>query len=153
MSDDMKWNHHFKFATKNALGEFFMLKRSSPSFSPPSKLKLYKSMVLPVLICGSICWFPNVENTKNLEGTQKKCLEWINCTSNSNYKQLLLQSQILPLSLSLQLQDLLMLSKLLNGNFDFDASTFIHPREPPRTLRTSGDIQFEHGKRKLQLCE
>ena len=41
---------------------------------------------------------------------------------------------------------------MLSGYFDFDPSTFIHPREPPRTLRTSSDIQSEHGK-KLQLCE
>ncbi len=153
MSNDMKWNQHIKTAAKKALGVFFMLKRSSPSLTPPTKMKLYKSMVLPVLIYGSTCWFANVENTKNLEGVQKKCLKWIYCTSNSNYKELLQQSQILPLSLYLQLQDLLLLSKMLRGYFEFDPTTFIHRREPSRTLRTSGDIQFEHGKRKLQLCE
>ena len=76
MSDDMQWNHHIKSTTIQALGVFFMLKRSSPNLSPPTKLKLYKSMVLPVLICGSTCWFPNVENTKNLEGIQKEFLKW-----------------------------------------------------------------------------
>ena len=86
MSDDMKWNHHIKSATKKALGVFFLLKRSSPNLFSPTKLKLYMSMFLPVLIYGSTCWFPNVENTKNLEGFQKKCLKWINCTSKSNYK-------------------------------------------------------------------
>ena len=151
VSDDMKWSHQIKTATKKALGVFFMLKRSSPEHSAPTKLKFYKSMVLSVLIYGKTCWFANVENTKNLKRIQKKCLKWINCTSNINYKELLQQSRILPLSLYLQLQDLLMLSKMLSGYFDFDPSTFIHPREPPRTLRTSGDIQFEHGKRKLQL--
>ena len=44
MSDDMNRNHHIKSATKKALGVFFMLKRSSPNLSPPTKLKLCKSM-------------------------------------------------------------------------------------------------------------
>ena len=53
----------------------------------------------------------NCENTKKIVGMQKKCLKWINCTSFSNYNELLQQSQVLPLPLYLHLQDLLMLSK------------------------------------------
>ena len=66
-----------------------MLKRSSPRLTPSVKLNLYKSMVLPVLLYGSVCWFANLKNTKVLENVQKKSLEWINNTSNNNYKELL----------------------------------------------------------------
>ena len=137
----MKWNHPIK--TMKALGVFFMLKRSSPKLSAPTKLKLYKSLVLPGLIYGSTCWFANLGNTKNLEGIQKKCLKRINCTSKSNYKELLQQSRTLPLSLFLQIQDLLLLSNMLSGYIVFDTSTFIHPRDPPRTPEHSLNMR-EH---------
>ena len=64
-------------------------------------------MVLPVLLYGIACWFANVTNTKTLESVQKKSWKWINNTSNNNYKELLYYNLILPLSLYLQLQDLL----------------------------------------------
>ena len=100
---DLKWNIHIKKSTKKALGVLFMLKRSSPRLTPSVKLNLYKSIVLPLLLYGIVCWFANVKKTKVLESVQKKRLKWINNTSNDNYKELY-YSRILPLSLYLQLQ-------------------------------------------------
>ena len=99
VTEDLKWDIHIKKSASKALGILFMLKRSSPRLTPSVELKLYKSMVLPVLLYGSVCWFANVTNTKVLESVQKKSLKWINKTSNNNYKDLLCFSRILPLSL------------------------------------------------------
>ena len=104
VTSDLKWDIHIKKSANKALGVLFMLKRSSHHLTPSIKLNLYKSMVLPVLLYGSVCWFANVTNTKVLESVQKKSLKWINSTSNNNYRELLFCSRILPLSLYLQLQ-------------------------------------------------
>ena len=153
VSDDLKWIYHIKTATKKALGVFFMLKRSSPKLNPSTKLNLYKSMVLPILIYGSSCWFANVESCKLLENVQKRCLKWISYSNNSNYKELLQKNGILPLSLYMQLLDILLLSKVFEGYFDFDPTAFVTVRRPTRELRTSDQILFEHGKRNLHICE
>ena len=123
---DLKCDIDIKKSASKALGALFMLKRSSPRPTPSAKLKLnlYKSMVLPVLLYGSVCWVANVTNTKELESVQKKSLKWINNTSNNNFKELLYFSRILPLSLYLQLQDLLFLSKSLTGQFNFNIDQF-----------------------------
>ena len=105
--------HPHKKSASKALGVLFMLKRSSPRLTPSVKLNLYKSMVLPVLLYGSVCWFANITNTKVLESFRKNSLKWINNTSNNNYKEILYFSSILPLSLYLQLQDLLSFQNLL----------------------------------------
>ena len=64
-------------------------------------------MVVRTLIYGSVCLFNNVTNTKSLENVQKYCTKWISNDRTSNYQQLLLKWRILPLSLYLQLQDIL----------------------------------------------
>ena len=62
-------------------------------------------MVIAVMIYGSPCWNPNVENLKVLEDVQKKCVKLI-----------------LLISLYLQLQDRLLLDKCINCAYDFDGS-------------------------------
>ena len=93
---DLKWDIHIKKSANKALGVLFTLKRSSPHLTSSVKLNLYKSMVLPVLLYGSVCWFANVTNIKVLESVQKKSLKWIKNTSNNNYKEQLYYSRIVP---------------------------------------------------------
>ena len=101
VTEDLKWDIQIKKSGSKALGVLFMLKRSSPRLTPSVKLNLYKSMLLPVLSYGIVCWFANVTNTKVLESVKKKSLKWINNTSNNNYKELFYFSRILPLTLYL----------------------------------------------------
>ena len=148
---DLKWDIDIKKSASKALGALFMLKRSSPRPTPSVKLKLnlYKSMVLPVLLYGSVCWFANVTNTKVLKSVQKKSLKWINNTSNNNYKELLYFCRILPLSFYLQLQDLLFLSKSLSGQFNFNIDQFVCMRNTTRSLRSDNDLKFQP---RLEIC-
>ena len=72
VTKDLSLDIQIKKSANKALGVLFMLKRSSPRLSPSVKLNLYKSMVLPGLLCGSVCCFADVTNTKLLESVQKK---------------------------------------------------------------------------------
>ena len=52
-----------------------MLRRSLPRLIQSVKLNLYKSMVFPVLLYGSVCWFAKVTHTNVLDRVKKKEFE------------------------------------------------------------------------------
>ena len=62
------------------------------------------------------------------------------------YKELLLKAGILPLSLYMQLQDLLTLSKCMTGYFDIDFNPYLCLRKCTRDIRSSHDVRFDHRK-------
>ena len=130
-----------------------MLKKNSPKLSLATKLNLYKTMVEPTLNCGSVCLFNNVTNTKYLENVQKRCTKWIRNDWKSNYKQLLLECRILPLSLYLQLQDIFFLTKCMNGGFDYNFQQYLRFKDHPRLLRSDNCLTFEHRKPLSVICK
>ena len=121
IADILNWDAHVEAKCSKANKVFFMMKRSSPHISVKSKLNLYKTMVLPIMMYASCCCHASVRSMRNLEAVQKRVTRWIlpHC---ENYKERLLFLNLLPVSLYLQLRDLLMLSKLIAGCFDFDSS-------------------------------
>ena len=150
---DLKWDIHIKKSHNKALGALFMLKKGSPHVTPSVKLNLYKSMVLPVLLYGSACWFANVTNTKVLESVQKNSLKWIKNTRNNNYKEQFYYSSILPVYLYLQIQDFSFLSKCLTGHFTFNIDQFVCMRDTTRSLWGGNDPKFNQSKTRLEFCQ
>ena len=72
ISSDLNRDIHLKNAARKALNVFFMIKSNPLSLSFTTKIKLYKSMVLPTLTYGSNCWSAtNVTNMKLLENVLK----------------------------------------------------------------------------------
>ena len=94
----------------------------------------------------------NVTNTKVIESVQKRSLRWINSTGNNNYKELLYCSRILPLSLYLQLQDLI-LSKFLTGHFNFNIDQFVYMKTTTSSLWSDNELKFDHSKPRLEICQ
>ena len=151
-SSDLKWDIHLKIAARKALNEFFMIKRNSPSLRFTTKIKLYKSIVLPTLTYGSNCWSAtNVTNKKLLENVRKKVLIWV--TNCSDFELNLKKFNILPLSLYLQFQDLLFMAKIFDGNYNCEINDFVCLRETTRELRLASKVEFEQGKPKRKICE
>ena len=110
-------------------------------------------MVVPTLIYGSVCWFNNVTNTKCLEKVQKRCTRWISSDWKSNYKQLLLKCNLLPLSLYLQLQDILFLMKCMGGRFDYNFDRYLCVRDHPRPVRSDNYLTFAHRNPRSTICQ
>ena len=117
------------------------------------KLNLFKSMIIPVLIYGSSCWYANIDNLKSLEKVQKRALKWVCSDRNSTYKELLLIAGILPLWLYMQLQDLVTLSKCMTGYFDIDFNPYLCLRNCTRDIRSSHDVRFDHCKPRKSQSE
>ena len=112
-----------------------MVKRNSPNLSLITKLNIYKSMIIPVLLFGSSCWYANKESLRALERVQEKALNWIN--GRKSYPIYCVECNLLPLSLYMQLLDLLLLSKLISGYYKVDCSNFISFREEGYNTRSA----------------
>ena len=130
---------------------FFMVKRNSPLLSKTFKIHSYKSIILPKLLYGSECWFANVSNIRRLENVQKKVLKW--AAGSDDHIHNLVECNLLPLSLYMQLKDLLLFSKLMNGYYDCDIEEFLHFRAQSRELRSSDKISFQHDRPSKKLCD
>ena len=89
-------------------------------------------MVVPLILYGVPCWYPKIENQKMSENIQKKYIKWIQkvYSSINYYKNYLLNTQFLPISLILQLQALLFLSKSMNGVFEFEWEGYLKVKQP-----------------------
>ena len=126
VKSDLGWTSHIKLRRRNALNTLCMLKRNPLPLNNKTKLNLFKSMVIPVLLYGSACHQLNVEEMKLLAGVQRNACKWI--ATDPNYKTSLQRLGILPLPMYIQLNNLLLLSKILNNHYDYNFSDRFLPK-------------------------
>ena len=148
VKSDLGWTSHIKLRRGKALSTLCMLKRNPLPLNTKTKLNLFKSMVIPVLLYGSACYQLNVEEMKLLEGVQRNACKWI--ATDPNYKTSLQRLGILPLPMYIQLNNLLLLSKILNNHYDFNFSD----RFPPKNdLANTRSRLFECTRPAKFVCE
>ena len=114
---DLTWNKHSDELLKKAVQTLYFVKRNF-SFQTNSlaKLCLYKSMILPIITYASRCLHLSKQSQAKIEVFQKRVLKWVLADYKSPYRALLENSELLPLSLFLQILDLLHLSKLCQND-------------------------------------
>ena len=122
ITSSFSWSPHIKERCGKAMQSFFLIKRnSSSSLSFLSKLNLYKSLIVPILLYGHQVWNANNTDYIIIERVQRRVTTWILAESSAvPYKDRLHNLKLLPLLLYMQLHDVLFLSKVLNSNYDFD---------------------------------
>ena len=91
------------------------------------KLGLYKSLILPVLLYGFACVFASRADLHLLENFQKKVVRWITGKKTMSYRSQLKILNIVPLPMFLQLNDVLLLSKITNEE---TGTSFSLPERP-----------------------
>ena len=116
-SSDLKWNLHIDKVCGKANQIFQMIKRNVSLISSSAKLNLYKSMIVPILVYGSPCYGLSKYDISQLENTQKRIVKW-NIPRKEPYKEKLEKLSILPLPMYIQINNLLLLSKILGGRYD-----------------------------------
>ena len=127
VSSSLKWSEHIKFASAKAIKVLFLLKRSSAKqLQASTKVNLYKSMVLPIICYGSSVWYSSKTDLTKLENIQKKAANWATNYSENCYTDKLSTLNLLPLSLYIELNDILTLSKVINNRFDFNWHPFVN---------------------------
>ena len=93
----------------------YLLRRNvAVQVKPLIKIGLYKSLILLVLLYGFTCINPSRSELKNLERFQKKAVKWITGTKGVNYISQLWLLNILPLLMLLQVNNLLLLAKVMH---------------------------------------
>ena len=110
------------------------------------KLNIFKSMILPVLLKGSSCWAGSIKMLRLIEKVQEKALTWVKAGN-------LMQCNILPLTLYMQLLDLLFMSKMLNGYYRIDATEYFCLKDFDRATRLSEKPFFELPKIKKSIYQ
>ena len=148
----MKWNETISNNISKALKTFYMLKRNTPKGLPMRvKLNIFKAMILQVLLYGSSCWAASIKMLRLIEKVQEKELTWVN--GRNDYVTNLMQCNILPLTLYMQLLDLLFMSKMLNGYYKIDATEYFCLKEFDRATRLSEKPFFELPKIKKSIYQ
>ena len=117
ISPDLTWNKLIDEKLKKAVQTLYFVKRNT-SFQTNSlaKLCLYKSIILPIITYASPCLLLSKQSQAEIEVFQKRVLKWVLADYKSPYRVLLEKSELLPLSLFLQVLDLLHLSKLCQND-------------------------------------
>ena len=106
------------------------------SASLKNKLNAYTGYVVPILSYCSQAWLPNRQQMEKIEKLQKRATSWILGGRNCTYKEKLIAFKLLPLSLYVEMHDLLLLLWLLDNKFDikvhFDYQDFEKNRQNAR---------------------
>ena len=117
VDENLSWDAHISEKMSKALKTFYLIRRNCCVRSPQAKTGMYKSMILPVLAFESQAWHPNLSMIRKLNAFQIPVIRWIlghECSNDFG----LTTSNLLPIPLYLQLCDLLMLSKIVQGNYE-----------------------------------
>ena len=146
---DLKWNVHIQETTCKAFSALCFLKRNTvEGLSTSTKLKLVKSMVLPILLYGSTVWYASKTNLRKLEQTQWKAVKWVLAYGEPNYTVALKRLNLLALFLYLELNDILLLSNIISNKIDFDWQPFLKPSQRQNQLfdlmPISNDVQRQN---------
>lgn len=131
VSQTLTWTEHIGLRLEKAYKVFHQIRRNcSASIGVRSKLDIYKSTVLSVISNASCCWNPNRGDMKRLELLQKRVTKWI-LPSATDYKSRLVNLELLPIPMYLQMLDILVMSKLCTGRYDVDISEIIEMVDAP----------------------
>ena len=113
LSCDLKWNLHINKVCCKAICVFHMIKRSVSNLGQKAKLDLYKSMIVPILTYASPCYGLSKYIITELENVQRRIVKWI-IPHIDSYKDRLIEISLLPLPIYIQINNLLLLSKILS---------------------------------------
>lgn len=109
VSNNLSWTTNCQVRTCKALNALHNIKRNvSKSCRTKTKLNAYVGYVMPILTYCSQTWAPNTTHCKSIERVQKTAMRWI-APTESTYKKRLLLTHLLPVTLYLELHDLLYL--------------------------------------------
>ena len=149
MSSNLSWAENSRKRVSKGWRSFYALKRNiSPVANMPTKLFAFIGYVVPVLTYASQVWYPSKLESKALERVQKTANKWIR-SSRDDYRTRLTRLSILPISMYLELHDLLFLLSGINGNYNINSSAIRNFK----STETRQSKEFEVRKHRLRKCD
>ena len=113
VSGDLSWSVHNKQRAVNFCNTLFFLRRSLSATTLSNKTNAYISYVVPISSYRSSLWKLDKSTLSVLESRQRKAVMWILNTNSISYKDMLMKSSVLPLSLYQKLHVILLFAKIL----------------------------------------
>ena len=120
LSSNLTWDAHYNHIIAKAYSILGLLRRTfSPQNLTKSKKQLYISLVRSQLLYCSILWKPYfIKHIQQLERVQRRATKYILNDFTSDYKSRLIQTQLLPLTYILDLNDVMFFIKSLRNHHD-----------------------------------
>ena len=113
LTGTLKTAKHLESRLAKANRSFGFLKRNLlKNMETRVKICAYKSLILPLITFASNTLHPSRGSMRLIECFQKGALKWITGYRNASYFENMVSLRLLPLPMFLQLNDLLLLSKL-----------------------------------------
>ena len=145
ITNNLNWSAHAKIRAQKAIGCLFLIKRNiSKSASLKMKLNSYCGYITPIVSYGSPIWKANKCELKIIEDVQRKATRSILSCNNINYKDGLIRLNLLPLSLYHEMQDILLLHKIINDQYNFHWRQFVQFKESTAPTRRSTKNNLAH---------
>ena len=117
--DNLNWSEHIKSRVSKAYSMFHMIRRNvSPRTSKGAKMNLYRGLLVPILTYGMQVSHANTNSLSALELFQARVTKWID--HEPDYKRRLHRLNLLPISLYIELHDILLLSRIFNDKYNYD---------------------------------
>ena len=140
--EDLSWVEQTKTRCNKAYRAFFNLKRNTSLLSSLcSRLNMFCGYVVPIFTHCSPVWHANKTSMKERELVQKRVTKWIRRTFKVDYKTRLIQLELLPIILCIEMRELLNFCKIVADQYNFDWKRHITPIEK-NSLRTTTSSPF-----------
>ena len=121
----LKFHQHASEVAMKANRVLACMRRGFINLNESVLLRLYKSMVRPILEYGNVIWGPHyVLDQRKLEGVQRCATKLVPSLRNESYIDRLTVLNLPSLLYRYRRGDLIFLFKLLNGYFELDYSNF-----------------------------
>ena len=151
VSDNLTWKMHIEERLRKANKVLYLLRRNvAVKLQTLVKLGLYKSLILPVLLYGFACVFASRADLHLPEIFKKNVVRWITGNKTMSYRSQLRFLNILSLPMFLQLNDVLLLSKITNEEMGTSISL---PERPEIIGRRSEIFKLSKTRRKKGRSE
>ena len=121
----LKFHQHASEVAMKANRVLACMRRGFINLNESVLLRLYKSMVRPILEYGNVIWGPHyILDQRKLEGVQRRATKLVPSLRNESYIDRLTVLNLPSLLYRYRRGDLIFLFKLLNGYFELDYSNF-----------------------------
>ena len=121
MTANLSWSSNCESRVQSTIKAVYLIKRNvSSKASTKSKLDLYIGYIVPIATYASQVWYANKSELKQLERIQRKATAWILSNTEIDYPQRLRLLMLLPLSMYIELHDILFLFAVKNQKYDIN---------------------------------
>ena len=128
VENGLGWNENCSRRSANALKALFKIRRNvTKKCNIQNKIHAYTGYVMPMLTYASQAYHPSIGSLKKLEKVQKYATAWF-YGYDISYKCRLIKSKLLPVSLYIELHDVLFLLDLLEQKMDIEHSELLSVR-------------------------